>query len=78
MNIEIITLVLNFFIIPALIIIFKMNNKIIELNTRLNTKKKNIELLFKNDKEYLRNINEINVSLKVTQETLKNILERIK
>ena len=50
-------------IIPAVFLVFKMNTKIVILETRLNNKKEFFSKLFENDVQTLKNLNDLNVKI---------------
>jgi len=70
---EILKLILSIIVVPLTLLIFKMNNRIIVLETNNQNKSDYYKKLFENDEKFLAVLNDLNTEIKIIQSQLKRI-----
>ena len=70
---ELIKLILSIIVVPLTLLIFKMNNRIIVLETNNQNKSDYYKKLFENDEKFLAVLNDLNTEIKIIQSQLKRI-----
>ena len=71
--IELLKLILSIIVVPLMLLIFKMNNRIIVLETNTQNKSDYYKKLFENDEKFLAVLNDLNTEIKIIQSQLKRI-----
>ena len=71
--VEIVKLILSLFVAPLSILVFKMNNRIIILETNTKNKSDYYKKLFENDEKFLAVLNDLNTEIKIIQSQLERL-----
>jgi len=71
--VEIVKLILSLFVAPLSILVFKMNNRIIILETNTKNKSDYYKKLFENDERFLAVLNDLNTEIKIIQSQLERL-----